>query len=324
MNTADLIWLNGEFVAWEDAKVHVLTHALHYGTGVFEGIRAYETDRGTGDLPQPGPPGPAREVGQALLHGPALHEGAAPRGHARADRPQRLQELLHPAARLARLRPDGPQPARQPGRGDDRGVGVGRLPRRGGQAERRARPRVVLPPHLVRVADPALEGLRPVPQLRAREDRVDQGRLRGGDPARRQRLRLRGHRRERLRDQGRRDLHAAARPTGILDGINRKSCIQIARDLGYEVVERDIARAELALADEVFLTGTAAELTPLREIDDIEIGAARARSRARSRASSTTRCTAATPATRTGSTSCRCRRRRERRVPSECPGGLGA
>ena len=47
MNTADLIWLNGEFVAWEDAKVHVLTHALHYGTGVFEGIRAYETERGT-------------------------------------------------------------------------------------------------------------------------------------------------------------------------------------------------------------------------------------------------------------------------------------
>ena len=47
MNTADLIWLNGEFVAWEDAKVHVLTHALHYGTGVFEGIRAYETPNGT-------------------------------------------------------------------------------------------------------------------------------------------------------------------------------------------------------------------------------------------------------------------------------------
>ena len=47
MNTADLIWANGELVPWEDAKVHVLTHALHYGTGVFEGIRAYETDRGT-------------------------------------------------------------------------------------------------------------------------------------------------------------------------------------------------------------------------------------------------------------------------------------
>ena len=46
MSTADLIWMNGEFVAWEDAKVHVLTHAMHYGTGVFEGIRAYETDDG--------------------------------------------------------------------------------------------------------------------------------------------------------------------------------------------------------------------------------------------------------------------------------------
>ena len=42
----DLIWMNGEFVAWDDAKVHVLTHGLHYGTGVFEGIRCYETEQG--------------------------------------------------------------------------------------------------------------------------------------------------------------------------------------------------------------------------------------------------------------------------------------
>jgi branched-chain amino acid aminotransferase len=67
-------------------------------------------------------------------------------------------------------------------------------------------------------------------------------------------------------------IHTPGQADAILDGINRKSCIQIARDLGYEVIERTIARAELALADEVFLTGTAAELTPMREIDDIEIG----------------------------------------------------
>jgi branched-chain amino acid aminotransferase len=60
---------------------------------------------------------------------------------------------------------------------------------------------------------------------------------------------------------------------GILDGINRKSIIRIARDLGIEVVERDLARAELYLADEVFMTGTAAELVPVREIDDHQIGA---------------------------------------------------
>jgi branched-chain amino acid aminotransferase len=44
---AELIWKNGEFVAWDEAKLHVLSHGLHYGTGVFEGIRAYETERGT-------------------------------------------------------------------------------------------------------------------------------------------------------------------------------------------------------------------------------------------------------------------------------------
>lgn len=46
MEACDLIWKNGEFVPWDDAKVHVLTHGLHYGTGVFEGIRAYDTERG--------------------------------------------------------------------------------------------------------------------------------------------------------------------------------------------------------------------------------------------------------------------------------------
>jgi branched-chain amino acid aminotransferase len=68
-------------------------------------------------------------------------------------------------------------------------------------------------------------------------------------------------------------IHTPPQSASILDGINRKSVMQIARDIGYELIERDIARAELVLADEVFLTGTAAELTPLRSLDDIEIGA---------------------------------------------------
>jgi branched-chain amino acid aminotransferase len=60
--------------------------------------------------------------------------------------------------------------------------------------------------------------------------------------------------------------------SGILGGITRISVMQIARDLGYELVERDIARGELYMADEIFMTGTAAELTPLREIDDHPVG----------------------------------------------------
>jgi branched-chain amino acid aminotransferase len=67
-------------------------------------------------------------------------------------------------------------------------------------------------------------------------------------------------------------IYTPPQTASILDGITRKSIMQIARDLGFELVERDIARAELPLADEVFLTGTAAELTPMRSIDDIEIG----------------------------------------------------
>src|SRR5439155_18948667 len=59
-----------------------------------------------------------------------------------------------------------------------------------------------------------------------------------------------------------------AQHNSILDGITRRSVIQIARDLGYEVVERNLARAEMYLADEMFLSGTAAELVPVREIDD--------------------------------------------------------
>ena len=67
-------------------------------------------------------------------------------------------------------------------------------------------------------------------------------------------------------------IHTPPTTASILDGINRKSAIEIARDLGYEVVERNIARSELYLADEVFCTGTAAELTPIREIDDRAVG----------------------------------------------------
>ena len=92
---------------------------------------------------------------------------------------------------------------------------------------------------------------------------------------------------------------------GILDGINRSSILTIARDLGYAVLERDLARAELYLADEVFLSGTAAELVPVREIDDHAIGDGERRPdhRASSSACTTTRCTVAIRVTRSGSTS---------------------
>ena len=68
MDTADLIWMNGELIPWEDAKVHVLTHGLHYGTGVFEGVRCYDTRDRAGGVPQRRPCRPPVQVGRAVLH----------------------------------------------------------------------------------------------------------------------------------------------------------------------------------------------------------------------------------------------------------------
>ena len=77
-------------------------------------------------------------------------------------------------------------------------------------------------------------------------------------------LRRRRLGREHLRRQGRRDLHAADLSTSILPGITRDTVIEIAQELGYMVVEKNLIRTDLYLADEVFMCGTAAEVTPLR------------------------------------------------------------
>ena len=121
----DLIWMNGDFVAWEDAKVHVLTHGLHYGTGVFEGVRCYDTELGPAVFRN------AEHI-ERLLRSAELYympvpytRRAAARRDARARRAQRPALLLHPPDRLPRLRPDGPEPARRAGRRDDRLLGVG-------------------------------------------------------------------------------------------------------------------------------------------------------------------------------------------------------
>ena len=68
-------------------------------------------------------------------------------------------------------------------------------------------------------------------------------------------------------------LHTPDIAGGALDGITRQTVITIAKDLGYEVVERRITRDEFYIADEAFFTGTAAEVTPIREYDDRQIGA---------------------------------------------------
>jgi branched-chain amino acid aminotransferase len=271
VNTADLIWLNGEFVAWEDAKVHVLTHALHYGTGVFEGIRAYETPEGTAifrnqdhlerleksaklyymDLPYSTEQ--LREVTHELIarNGfkscyirPLVWRGYGPMG---------LNPLENPVEAMVAVW--------------EWGAYLGEEGKRNGVRARTSSYRRIssesLIPHSKASGQYLNSVLAKIESVKAGYEEAilldDKGYVCEGT----------GENVFVIKDGV---IHTPGQADAILDGINRKSCIQIARDLGYEVVERNIARAELALSDEVFLTGTAAELTPMREIDDIEIG----------------------------------------------------
>jgi branched-chain amino acid aminotransferase len=271
VNTADLIWLNGEFVAWEDAKVHVLTHALHYGTGVFEGIRAYETPEGTGifrhqdhldrleksaklyymDLPFSKEQ--LREVSHELIARNAFKSCYIRPLVWRGYGPMGLNPLDNPVEAMVAVW--------------EWGAYLGEEGKMNGVRARTSSYRRIssesLIPHSKASGQYLNSVLAKIESVKSGYEEAilldDKGYVCEGT----------GENVFVIKDGV---IHTPGQADGILDGINRKSCIQIARDLGYEVVERNIARAELALADEVFLTGTAAELTPMREIDDIEIG----------------------------------------------------
>ena len=106
--------MNGELLAWEDAKVHVLTHGLHYGTGVFEGIRCYDTELGPAVFRGAEHMERLLQLRRALLHARAVHGSRAAGSGAGAGGRQQSALLLHPSDRLPRLRLDGPEPDGRP------------------------------------------------------------------------------------------------------------------------------------------------------------------------------------------------------------------
>jgi branched-chain amino acid aminotransferase len=269
--TADTIWMNGEYVAWEDAKVHVLTHALHYGTGVFDSMRAYETEQGTA-------------IFRNVDHLERLRVSA---GLYRMDLPYTVAELrevthelivrnnfkscyLRPIAYRA-FGPMGLYPLEN--RVDvaiaawEWGAYLGDEGKRNGIRVRTSSWRRMGPDAFIPQSKACGQYLNSVlAKLEAAESGFDEA--------------IMLDRRDFVCEGSGENIFVVREgmistpplTASILDGINRRSIIQIARDLGHELVERDIARAELTLAEEVFLTGTAAELTPVREIDGHELG----------------------------------------------------
>jgi branched-chain amino acid aminotransferase len=267
MALADYIWMNGEFVPWDEAQVHVLTHALHYGTGVFEGIRAYETERGPAIFRH-------HEHLERLRRSAALYYMEIP------YQLEKLREATHELIVRNNLRscyirplvfrghgPMGLDPLSNPVEVSiavwEWGAYLGDEAKANGVRAKVSSWRRISPDSLIPHAKASGQYLNSVlAKIEVSHAGYEEAIL----------LDDKGHVCEGTGENvfvvqdGR--IFTPPQTASILDGISRRSAIEIARDLGFEVIERDVARAELTLADEVFLTGTAAELTPVREIDD--------------------------------------------------------
>jgi branched-chain amino acid aminotransferase len=271
LQATDLIWKNGDFVAWEDAKVHVLTHGLHYGTGVFEGVRCYDTELGPAVFRN------AEHVDR-LLRSAELYYMPVPYT-AEQLRAATLELVARNGMRSCYIRPIifrgygqmGLNPLEAPvevtiacwewaaylgEEGKQKGI------RAKVSSWRRISPDSLIP-HAKASGQYLNSVLAKVESLKAGYEEAilldDHGYVCEGT----------GENIYVIRD-GR--IATPGQSNSILDGISRRSLIQIAQDLGYEIVERDVARAELYLADEVFMSGTAAEVVPVVEIDDHPVG----------------------------------------------------
>jgi branched-chain amino acid aminotransferase len=266
--------MNGEFVRWEDATVHVLTHGLHYGTGVFEGIRCYET-----------------EIGPAIFrhqdHLDRLQKSAElyymPLPYDREQLRAATKDLIgRNGLRSCYIRPIafrgygtmGLFPLDAPIDVSiavwEWGAYLGEESKSNGVRAKVASWRRISNDSLIPHAKASGQYLNSIlakieTHKAGYEEAIlldDHGFVSEGS----------GENIFVVRDG---TIYTPPQTAGILDGINRKSAMQIARDLGFEVVERNIARAELYLADEIYLTGTAAELVPVCEVDDHRIGSGR-------------------------------------------------
>ena len=266
------IWLDGEFVDWDEAKVHVLTHALHYGTGVFEGVRCYDTTDG-----------PA--IFRWDAHLDRLYESAKPY---RIEIPFDRETLTDATLELIRrdelescyirpiafvgydrlgLNPTGipiqvaiacwPWGAYLGEEAIEEGVDVAISSWRKYGSD--------MIPTNAKTTGPYINSV--LASLEARENGYveaivlnQRGTVAEGP----------GENLFLIRDGV---IHTTGLAEGILDGITRDAVITIARDLGYTVHDQaTISRGELYSADELFFTGTAAEVTPIRSVDDVPIG----------------------------------------------------
>ena len=268
----DKVWMNGSQVDWDKATVHVLTHALHYGTGVFEGIRCYET-----------PKGPA--VFRLRDHLARMEESAK---IFLMEIPYSVDELMSATFDLIKvngLRSCYVRPIAYRGFGGEMGVNPEKNPidvsiavwswgaylgddalkngvRMTISSWRRHDPNII--PPKAKVTGAYINSS--MAKLEAVHNGFDEAVM----------LNPQGFVAEATGENlfivkgG--EIYTPPIEQGPLPGITRNTIFQLAADQGMTIHEQVLTRADLYLADEMFCTGTAAEVTPVREIDERVIG----------------------------------------------------
>jgi len=271
MRETEKIWMNGELVDWNDARIHVGAHGLHYGSGVFEGIRAYETPKGSAvfrltdhlkrfdnsarllHMELPYSIDDLRAACNELIVTNGLPEcylrpiafyGYGELGVAARNNPVETVIMSWPWGSYL---------------GEENlALGI----RAKISSWQRMPPNVV--PHVSKATGVYLNSMLAVQEAQnAGYDEAimltPEGTVADGPG-------------ETIFVVKKGTIYTPDLSTGILHGITRDTVIQIAADLGYTVLEKTLIRSDLYLADEVFMCGTAAEVTPVASVDDHEIG----------------------------------------------------
>jgi branched-chain amino acid aminotransferase len=264
------IWLDGTMVPWREARLHVLSHTLHHGMGIFEGVRAYETENG---------PAIFRLQDHTARLGRSAHilQMELPYDSAALNAAQ-LEVVAANRLRACYIRPIafyGGERVGVSARGNTVHVAIAVWPWEaylGADAKSegiRVKTSSFSRHHISSVMVHAKACGHYINSMLANHEAVSQG---YGECLM---LDVHGYAAEGatenlfvVRDGA---LHTPE-PAGVLEGITRDSIMALARDMGMQVVERKITRDEIYCADEAFFTGTAAEITPIRELDDRRIG----------------------------------------------------
>ena len=266
------IWMDGELVEWREAKIHVLSHTLHYGCGAFEGVRAYDTANGTAIFR-------LQEHTERLFNSAKILRMKIPFTQEQVNEAQRtvvranqlksgyVRPLTWIGSQKLGVSPKGNQIHLMVAAwtwgaylGDDgmkRGIRV--------KTSSYTRHHVNITMTQAKAVSNYTNSI--LANMEALDDGYDEALLLDAsgfvsEGAGENLFIIKGG-----------VIYTPDLSAGALNGITRNTVFHIAKDLGLEIVQKRITRDEVYIADEAFFTGTAAEVTPIRELDRIEIGA---------------------------------------------------